>query len=621
MQPCRPKSTLMKYQSLRDCVEDLERDGHLIRIKEEVDPYLEMAEIHRRVFQAEGPALFFENIKGSSFPAVSNLFGTLDRSRFIFRSTINQVKKILRLKADPSLLLKSPWQYAGASLMLPSLLPKKVRGGPIFYGKTSIQCLPQIHSWPDDGGPFILLPQVYTEDPYRPGILQSNIGMYRIQLAGNEYRTNREVGLHYQIRRDIGVHHSNAIKKGEPLRVSVFIGGPPSHTFAAVMPFPEGMPEIIFAGALGGRRFRYCRKNGYLFSTDADFCITGTVMLNHTLPEGPFGDHLGYYSLKHHYPVLQVDSVYHRRGAIWPFTIVGRPPQEDTSFGALIQEIVEPLAPVEIPGLKSLHAVDAAGVHPLMLVIGKERYTPYNESDRPQEILKVANAILGYGHPSISKYLFITAEEDNPDLDVHHIQDFFSHVLERVDWRRDLHFQTETTIDSLDYTGTGLNEGSKVIIAARGKKKRNLANNVPTNLPLTEVFNDPKIIFPGILALRSSEFKDQETSSKEIEQLCVNLASITVLEQIPLIILTEDSEFISRNLNNFLWVTFTRSNPSHDIHGVRSFIKHKHWGCAGPLIIDARLKPQHAPPLVEDPKITQRVNELGKAGGCLHGII
>lgn len=611
----------MKYKSLKECVEDLERHGFLIRISEEVDPYLEMAEIHRRVFQAEGPALLFENVKGSPFSAVSNLFGTLDRSRFIFRSTIDRVKKLMQLKADPSLFLKAPRQYAGAPLVLPNLLPKKVGNAPIFYGKTSMQHLPQIVSWPDDGGPFILLPQVYTEDPYTPGILKSNIGMYRIQMAGNEYQTDREVGLHYQIRRDIGVHHSHAIKKGEPLRVSVFVGGPPSHTFAAVMPLPEGMSEVTFAGALGGRRFRYSRKNGHVYSADADFCITGTVIPHHTLPEGPFGDHLGYYSLQHNYPVLQVDSVYHRRGAIWPFTVVGRPPQEDTSFGKLIQEIVEPLSPVEMPGLKALHAVDASGVHPLMLAIGKERYTPYNDSDRPQEILKVANAILGYGHPSISKYLFIVATEDNPHLDIHNIQQYFSHVLERVDWRRDLHFQTETTIDSLDYTGSGLNEGSKVIIAARGKQKRNLASTVPGNLPLMEGFNDPRIVFPGIMTLRSPAFKDQEASVREIEQLSINLASSNELDQIPLIVLTEDSEFVSRNLNNFLWVTFTRSNPSHDIHGVRSFVKNKHWGCAGPLIIDARLKPQHAPPLVEDQKITQRVNEMGRTGGCLHGIV
>ncbi len=611
----------MRYKSLKACVDDLERNGQLLRIREEVDPYLEMAEIHRRVFQAQGPALLFENVKGSPFPAVSNLFGTLDRSRFIFRSTLKWVKRLMELKADPSRLMKNPRRYAGLSLIGMNILPKKVKNGPILYAQTAIEHLPQIQSWPDDSGPFILLPQVYTEDPCRPGIMKSNLGMYRIQLAGNEYRRNREIGLHYQIRRDIGVHHTHAIEKGEPLRVSIFVGGPPAHTFAAVMPLPEGMPEVLFAGALAGRRFRYCRKDEHLFSAEADFCIIGTITPNRTLPEGPFGDHLGYYSLQHPYPVLEVEAVYHRRDAIWPFTVVGRPPQEDTSFGKLIQEIAQPLAPVEMAGLKALHAVDAAGVHPLLLAIGKERYMPYQRSARPQEILKVANAILGYGHASFAKYLFITAEEDNPRLDVHNIQEFFHHVLERVDWKRDLHFQTETTIDSLDYTGTGLNEGSKVIVATRGDKRRDLSPVVPSDLPLPSDFSNPKIVFPGVLALQASPYRDEISAGLEIRRLGELLASTDGLDQLPLILVTEDTEFISRNLNNFLWVTFTRSNPSHDIHGVGSFIDHKHWGCTGPLVIDVRLKPHHAPPLIEDPKITSRIDALGKVGGCLHGII
>jgi len=272
-------------------------------------------------------------------------------------------------------------------------------------------------------------------------------------------------------------------------------------------------------------------------------------------------------------------------------------------------------------GLKALHAVDAAGVHPLLLAIGKERYMPYQRSGRPQEILKAANAIPGFGHASFAKYLFITAEEDNPGLDVHNIQDYFRHVLERVDWRRDLHFQTETTIDSLDYTGTGLNEGSKVIIAARGDKRRNLSSDVPLELSLPSDFCNPRIVFPGVLAVQASSYRDEKSAIAEIRRLCDSSANTDALKQLPLILVTEDSEFIIRNINNFLWVTFTRSNPSHDIHGVGSFINHKHWGCTGPLVIDVRLKPHHAPPLIEDPKITRRVDALGKVGGCLHGII
>ena len=609
----------MIYKSLRECVNDLEQNGHLVRITEQVDPDLHMAEIQRRVYLNQGPALLFDHIKGSPFPAVSNLFGTIERSRFIFRSTLNRVKTLIRMKADMGAVFKAPWSFA--SLPLTGLTALPIRGfkGPVLQHTTTIGKLPQIKSWPDDGGAFILLPQVFSENPAKPGIMHSNLGMYRVQISGNNYAPNKEIGLHYQIRRDIGIHHSHAVEQGKPLKVSIFVGGPPAHTFSAVMPLPEGLPEVAFAGALAGRNFRYVRKNGYVFSSDADFCITGTLNPTGTRPEGPFGDHLGYYSLKHDFPYLTVENVTHRAGAIWPFTTVGRPPQEDTSFGKLIHEITDPMVPVSIPGVFALHAVDAAGVHPLLLSIGSERYLPY-EDRRPMEILTQANAILGFGHCALAKYLFITAREDNPGLDITDIPDYFSHVLERVDFRRDLHFQTRTTMDTLDYSGTGLNQGSKVVISAAGKPVRLLGRSIPAGLSLPPGFGHPAIAMPGVMILEAPRFCQEERAYDDI-RLLEQCLSDQDLSGFPLIVLTEDSEFATRHLNNFLWVTFTRSNPSHDIHGVGSFIRHKHWGCQGPLIIDARLKPHHAPPLIEDPSVTRAVDDLGKKGGSLHGLI
>lgn len=609
----------MRYRSMLHCVEDLEKNGHLVRIREKVDPDLEMAEIHRRVYQAGGPALFYENVRGSAFPAVSNLFGTLERSRYIFRSTLKWVRRLIEIKADPPAFLKAPWKAAGIASIGLNIPPRRVLSGPVLKHTTSIARLPQIRCWPDDGGAFILLPQVYTEDPLGPGILKSNLGMYRIQMSGNRYDPDREIGLHYQIRRDIGIHHTHAIESGETLRVSVFVGGPPAHTFAAVMPLPEGLPEVAFAGGLAGRRFRYILKNGFTISAEADFCITGEVHPGETLPEGPFGDHLGYYSLAHEFPVLRVDTVYHRKDAVWPFTVVGRPPQEDTAFGELIHELTGPMVPVELPGLKAINAVDAAGVHPLLLAIGSERYVPYRER-QPQEILTIANALLGFGACSLAKYLLIVAGEDNPELDIHDIAEFLRHLLERVDWTRDLHFQTRTTIDTLDYSGTGLNEGSKVVIAAAGAKKRDLPVEVPGDLTLPGDLKNPKVALPGMLALEAPPF-NSPADGETAERLTSALESAGQVQGFPLILLVDDADFTARTLNNFLWVTFTRSNPSHDIYGVGSFIENKHWGCHGPLIIDARLKPHHAPPLVEDPRITRKVDRLGEPNGPLHGIL
>lgn len=608
----------MGYRTLADCVNDLDRRGELVRISTEVDPYLEMAEIQRRVYEVGGPAIYFERVKGSPFPAVSNLFGTFERGRYILRHGLERTQRVVQIKADPPAAMKRPWRYGSAPLTAIRSLPRKSWRNALTQ-RCRLDELPQIHSWPDDGGAYITLPQVLTEDPNRPGPMGTNVGMYRVQLAGNEYRSNEQVGLHFQIHRGIGIHYSRAKERGEPLKVSIFVGGPPAHSFSAVMPLPDGLSELIFAGMLAGRRFAYHRSaDGHFLSNQADFCIVGHVKPDALLPEGPFGDHLGYYSLTHPFPVLDVERVYHRPGAIWPFTVVGRPPQEDTTFGKLIHEITAPLVPKEISGLKEMHAVDEAGVHPLLVAIGHERYVPY-EPRQPREILTVANAVLGFGQASLAKYLIIAAHEDDPTLTTHDLAEYFAHVLRRVHWRRDLHFQTSTTMDTLDYSGTGLNSGSKVVIAAAGPPIRVLSTDVPTDLP--SFVRNAGIAGPGILALEIAPFVNYERASREVEEWAAGLDRSVDVDRIPLVILVDDVEFVTQSLRNFLWVTFTRSNPSHDMYGIRASQPHKHWGCDGPMIIDARQKQHHAPPLIEDPQITRRVEDLAKKGGPLAGIL
>ncbi|OYW20366.1 MAG: 3-octaprenyl-4-hydroxybenzoate carboxy-lyase [Planctomycetales bacterium 12-60-4] len=532
----------MGYRSLQECVADLERTSQLVRLEVEIDPYLEAAEIQRRVYQAGGPAILFQRVKGCPFRMVSNLFGTIDRTRYL-------------------------------------------------------------------------------------------LGMYRVQLAGNEFLPNREIGLHYQIHRSIGVHHAAAVRRGERLPVNILVGGPPAMTLAAVMPLPEGLSELLFAAALGRRPLRMARRNDSLpVWVDADFCITGSIDPHATKPEGPFGDHLGYYSLRHPFPVMAVDHVYHRRDAIWPFTVVGRPPQEDTSFGEIIHELTGPIIPTVLPGLKAVNAVDAAGVHPLLLAIGSERYVPYAAQRRPQELLTIANAILGQGQLSLAKYLCIVAHEDAPDLDIHDIAAYFRHLLERVDWKVDLHFQTQTTIDTLDYSGHGFNAGSKVVIAAAGPKRRELPTELPRDFSLPDEFHSPSVCLPGVLAVSAPPLRSSTESTKpsatvlddgeeSIIRFCRDVPLSHPINQFPFIVLVDDAEFTARSLNNWLWVTFTRSNPAADLHGLGAFTRQKHWGCEGSLVIDARIKPHHAPPLIEDPAVTRRVDQLAAPGGPLHGVI
>jgi len=613
----------MGHRSLEQCVDDLDRVGQLIRIEQEIDPYLEAAEIQRRVYEAQGPAVFYANVKGCQFPMVSNLFGTIDRTRFIFRDAIEGVKQLVALKGDPMQLARHP--IANRKILGPlwNMRPRTVRSGPAVEHATTIDQLPQLKSWPDDGGAFATLPAVYTQHPDRPGHKFSNLGMYRIQMSGGQYKPNEQVGLHYQIHRSIGQHHAAAIAKGEPLKCNVIIGGPPAIPLSAVMPLPEGIPEFAFAGAIGRQPIRFIRDRGRLpIYSEADFTIVGSIDPDKQLPEGPFGDHLGYYSLVHDFPVLNVEKVYHRSGAIWPFTVVGRPPQEDTAFGQIIHEITGPAIPAVVPGVHAVHAVDAAGVHPLLLAIGSERYVPYACERTPQELLTNANAILGQGQLSLAKYLLIVAKEDKPDLDIHDIPAFLEHVLRRVDWRRDLHFQTQTTIDTLDYSGTGLNKGSKLVIAAAGGPRRELPTEISSDLDLPHGYRHPHVCMPGVLAIEGPEYRaNPDGYDFSCDEFAKHFRADSPISRFPIVLVVDNAEFTARTLNNWLWVTFTRSNPAADVYGIDSFTHQKHWGCRGAIVIDARIKPHHAPPLIEDPEVTRRVDELAAKGGPLHGIL
>lgn len=589
----------MAYQSLNDCILDLEKNGHLIRIKEEVDPYLEMAAIHLKQFEKGGQAVLFENIKGCKYKAVSNLFGTIERSKFMFRDTFVPVKNMVALRNNPMAAIKKPWRYLGLAISAIKALPKKGSFKTAGFEEIQISDLPLIHHWPKDGGAFITLPQVYSEDIDQPGVMNSNLGMYRIQLNGNSYDLNKEIGLHYQLHRGIGVHQSKTNKQNKPLKVSVFIGGPPAHSLAAVMPLPEGISELTFAGAMAGKRFRYDYHDGFCISLDADFIITGEVYPNENKPEGPFGDHLGYYSLQHPFPLMRVHKVYAKQNAIWPFTVVGRPPQEDTAFGALIHEISGSAIPNEIPGLKEINAVDAAGVHPLLLAVGSERYTPFLINDSPAELLTQANHILGTGQLSLAKYLIISGDPEK-EINCYNIKNFFKHVFERIDLSRDLHFYTKTSIDTLDYSGNDLNQGSKLVMAAYGKQKRELSLIIPDEINTCEFISKPALMMDGVIAIMLTSFTNYSNAELEIKKLSDWIEKRKEkFNGIVQIIIYDDFVFkpASDNLNDYVWITYTRSNPSYDIYGVGEKTENKHWSCEGPMIIDARKKPHHAPEL------------------------
>jgi 4-hydroxy-3-polyprenylbenzoate decarboxylase len=500
----------MKSFTLKAC-ELLEKHGELIRIKMPTSPNLEMPEIAREAFAKGKPAVFFEKVTGSRFPAVCNLFGSEKRMELLLGGEL-------------------AFNFKNVSRIFHALPLESIRK-PVMQREIKLENLPQIKCWKRDGGAFLTLPQVLTIEPGKSSWLHSNLGMYRVQISGNDYAQNKECGLHYQIQRGIGVHHQKALEKGENMKVSIFIGGPPGNALAAVMPLPNGIPELAFAGMFSKRAFRYAWYKGWLVSTDADFCILGEVQSG-LKPEGPFGDHLGYYSEKHPFPYLKVHKVFARKDAVFPFTVVGRPPQEDTIFGNIIHKITAPFIPRMLPGVHEVNAVDAAGVHPLLLALGSERYLPY-EKREPLELLTQSNAILGFGQLSLAKYLFIAAKEDNSSLSVRDIPAFFEHILCRLNLERDVHIQKSTSIDTLDYSGTSLNHGSKAVFAAAGEPCRELGEASPIK---------------GVLVVQGSKYEPKGNTSK-----------------FPIVVLCDDASFATKSLENLLWVTFTRSNPESDI--------------------------------------------------------
>jgi 4-hydroxy-3-polyprenylbenzoate decarboxylase len=405
------------------------------------------------------------------------------------------------------------------------------------------------------------------------------------------------------------------------------------------------VPEICFAGALAGRRMAMIMPvEGGIprlpIPAEADFCLCGRLIGQKgeavVKPEGPFGDHLGYYSLRHDFPVMRVEGIFHRQDAVWPFTSVGRPPQEDSVFGQFIHELTAALAPRVFSGIHEVHAVDAAGVHPLLLAVGSERYVPFAAERRPQELITCGLSLLGNTQTSLAKYLLIAAKEDAPDLSAGKVPDFFAHMLYRTDFSRDLHVIARTTIDTLDYSGSGLNQGSKLLWAAAGEPLRRLALGLPKGLSLPETFGGARLFAPGIMVCRGPKHnaaRDEEDSAMLglAERISRNIdrkkrpqaaTPLGLLDpEIALLVVVDDVEFTCASWENFLWTTFTRSDPATDLYGAHAFTHCKHWGCAAPLIIDAREKAFHAPPLEEDPEVERRIDEWGARGGPLYGLV
>ena len=598
------------FPDLRTFIERLRRDHDIVTVDAPVDPHLEVAEIHRRVIAAGGPALLFTNVRGSRFRLVTNLFGTARRAELAFGDRpLRLIKRVVHLAE--TIMPPTPaklWDARDVGLELLKVGTKRVAGGPVTERVTAdvnLGALPAITSWPEDGGPFITLPLVYTAHPERAGHPPSrgsgaagNLGMYRMQV-----HDARSTGMHWQIGKGGGYHYAVAESRGESLPVTVFLGGPPALILSAIAPLPENVPELMLASLIAGSRLPQVHGQGpHPLIATSEFALIGAVPPRVRKPEGPFGDHYGYYSLRHDYPVFEVQRLAHRADAIYPATVVGKPRQEDFFIGDLLQELLSPLFPLVMPAVEQLWSYGETGYHSLSAAVVKQRYA--------REAMASAFRILGEGQLSLTKFLFVT----DRGVDLRNFRQTLEHILARTHTETDLYVFSNLSMDTLDYTGPVVNQGSKGVWLGLGDAVRELprAFSAPAPAGVTDV----RVFCGGCLVVGGPSYEEERGAPQRI-------ASHPAFASWPLVVLTDDAARTARSDMNFLWTTFTRFEPGADIYSADRGIVRNHIAYRAPVVIDARMKPTYPNELFCDDAtaetVTARWKEYFPAGGVEMG--
>jgi UbiD family decarboxylase len=573
------------FNNLRSLINQLENKNLLVRINEPVDPHLEIAEIHRRVVARGGPALLFENVKGSRFRVVTNLFGTPERVNLALGNSIHQlIEQAVNLAHGPqssnkSSFFKQIWQQRKLIPKLLKIGTKTVNFDHFDHHKNlTLNDLPFLTSWPYDGGPFLTLPLVYTTDPSDSSL--NNFGMYRIQRYNSH-----QAGLHFQIGKGGGFHLYQAELLRQNLPVSIFLGGSPALIASAIAPLPENISEWLLASAMQEEKLKvsYYKNWPHPIPIDVEFAILGHALNAKRALEGPFGDHYGYYSLAHEFPLLDVQQVLAKPDAIYPATVVGKPPQEDLYLGNWLQELLSPLIKMVMPGIVNLWSYGQTGFHALSAAQVKQRYE--------REALTHALRILGEGQLSLTKFLLIT---DHP-VNLKDFKKTLEAVLERFTPEKDLYIFSQVSLDTLDYTGPKLNHGSRGILIGTGSPIRQLFSSFSDQLP--SPFIKFGVFCAGCLVVQGSKYTLAPNLAKEL--LVLNLI------QWPLIILVDDLDASLRSESDFLWTVFMRFEPARDIY-TKATLAYHHLMHELPIVIDARMKPFY-PPVVE---VDDRTDEL-----------
>ena len=574
-------------RNLRQFIEMLRRRGEIVEVRAEVDPDQELAEIHRRVAAADGPALLFANVKGSAFPVATNLFGTLARTELAFGARpVEFVERAVRLAHE--LMPPTPAKLWGARGFLREGMRVGMRRGTrgaVLANAVSpprLSALPMIKSWPEDGGHFLTLPLVYTESPADG---RHNLGIYRMQR-----HDDATMGMHWQIGKGGGFHYHEAEARGAALPVNVFLGGPPALVLSAVAPLPEGVGELLLASLLLGERLPLAgNPAGPLpLVAEAEFALVGHVPPGERRPEGPFGDHYGYYSLQHDYPVFHCDAVYHRKGAIYPATVVGKPRQEDYYIGEYLQRLLRPLFPLVMPGVVDLWSYGETGFHSLAAAVVRERFH--------REAMTSAFRILGEGQLALTKFLLLV---DKP-VGLSDFKAVLAHLLARFRPETDLFVFANLSMDTLDYTGPEVNKGSKGVMLGLGEAVRELPGEWRGAPPPGA--REVAVFCPGCLLVGGPTYEEEPTWPRQV-------AFALAFGEWPLVVVCDRPAQAAASAINFLWTTFTRFEPAADIHSAASEIRRNHVVHRGPVVIDARMKPWYPRELFAGEEVSERVGK------------
>jgi UbiD family decarboxylase len=590
------------YPDLRAFLNQLRHDGDLATVEAPVDARLEAAEIHRRVIAAGGPALLFTNVRDRDFPLATNLFGTRRRAEMAFGARpLRLIRRLVHLAE--TLLPPTPGKLWGARDLAREALrigSSRKGSGPVTEVVSSdvrLDRLPVLTTWPEDGGPFVTLPLVYTEHPDGKG---HNLGMYRLQVHGP-----RTTGMHWQIGKGGGFLYAVAESRGQALPVTVFLGGPPALILAAIAPLPENVPELMLASLIAGERLKLVAPGpgSHPLVAAAEFALMGKVPPRVRRPEGPFGDHYGYYSLRHDYPVFEVERIARRGDAIYPATVVGKPRQEDFFIGDLLQELLSPLFPLVMPAVEQLWSYGETGYHSLAAAVVKQRYK--------REAMASAFRILGEGQLSLTKFLLVA---DRP-VDLKDFRATLTHVLERTHPETDLYVFSNLSMDTLDYTGPVVNEGSKGVWLGLGDPVRELPRAF-TAPEIPQGMTDVHVFCPGCLIVGGPGYADDPEAASRF-------ATHPAFAGWPLVVLTDEPRRAAASPINFLWTTFTRFEPAADVHAAATALVRHHVSYTPPIVIDARMKPWYPQELFADEAtaatVSRRWKEYFPGGGVEMG--